>query len=53
MKRWMYKLVLFLVLGVIVNVGVAWGCQLKYEHFSLRVDDQGQFEGGIIGIWTA
>ncbi len=26
MKRWLAKLVLFLVLGAIVNVAVAWGC---------------------------
>ena len=26
MKRWICKLVLFLLLGVVVNVAVAWGC---------------------------
>ena len=26
MKRWLAKIVVFLLLGAIVNVGVAWGC---------------------------
>ena len=29
MKRWLGKLVLFLLLGAIVNVAVAWGCALR------------------------
>ena len=28
MKRWRFKVVVFLLLGAIVNVGVAWGCAL-------------------------
>ncbi len=28
MKRWLFKLVLFLFLGAIVNIAVAWGCEL-------------------------
>ena len=30
MKRWIFKLVVFLLLGAIVNVAVAWGCA-KWE----------------------
>ncbi len=53
MKRRLFKLGLFLLLGAVVNVAVAWGCQLKYEPFSLRVDDQFQFQGWNIWIWRA
>ncbi|MCH8824765.1 MAG: hypothetical protein IH984_14800 [Planctomycetes bacterium] len=38
MKRWLFKLVLFLLLGAIVNVAVAWGCaytsNYKYHGIS-------------------
>ncbi len=34
MKRRLFKLVLFLLLGAIVNVAVAWGCALIYWDLS-------------------
>ncbi|MEE9128699.1 MAG: hypothetical protein V3T84_01680 [Phycisphaerales bacterium] len=35
MKRWLAKIVVFLLLGAIVNVAVAWGC-----YFGVRVANQ-------------
>ncbi len=49
----MYKLVGLLLFGAIVNVTVAWGCQLNYERVSPRVDDEFQFQGWHIWIWRA
>ena len=54
MKRRLFKLVLFLLLGAIVNVAVAWGCQLKFESFPRRPVDTGhQFRGWVIWTWNA
>ena len=36
MKRWLTKLVVFLLLGAIVNVAVAWGCVVV--HLVVDVD---------------
>ncbi len=33
MKRWLAKLVVFLLLGAIVNVAVAWGCTLGSKRY--------------------
>ena len=47
MKRWIFKLVVFLLLGAIVNVAVAWGCvvwsgsrggSLFYPSFGTRAE---------------
>ena len=54
MKRRLAKLVVFLLLGAIVNVAVAWGCQLKFESFPpLPVDTAHQFRGWDIWTWNA
>ena len=54
MKRRLFKLALFLLLGAIVNVAVAWGCQLKFESFPpLPVDTAHQFRGWVIWTWNA
>ncbi len=36
MRRWIPKLVLFLLLGAIVNVAVAWGCVLLFWDLGYR-----------------
>jgi len=33
-KRWTFAILLFLLLGAIVNVAVAWGCQYRHEWFT-------------------
>ncbi len=55
MKRRLYKLVLFfLLLGAIINVAVAWTCQLKFESSPpLPVDTEHQFRGWEIWSWNA
>ena len=43
MKRWLAKLVVFLLLGAIVNIAVAWGCA---RFFSPRSNVVYQFADG-------
>ncbi len=49
MKRRLFKLVVFLLLGAIVNVGVAWGCMY---FFSPRARIPREYADRIIdGLW--
>ena len=53
-ERWLAKIVVFLLLGAIVNVAVAWTCQLKFESSPpLPVDTEHQFRGWEIWSWNA
>ena len=54
MKGRLRRLVLFVLLGAIVNIAVAWGCQLKFESSPpLPVDTEHQFRGWEIWTWNA
>src|SRR5688572_10446659 len=37
MKRWLVRICVFLILGAIVNVAVAWGCVLLADTDPIRV----------------
>lgn len=41
MKRWVWQVLLFLLIGAMVNVAVAWGCATKYlfGRHGLRLQD--------------
>jgi hypothetical protein len=34
MKRWIFTILLFLLLGAIVNIAVAWGCALYFDPYA-------------------
>jgi len=50
MKRWLVRIFVFLILGAIVNVAVAWGFAMKWPslHF---IQDEKPLEGEVLAAW--
>ncbi|MEE8153929.1 MAG: hypothetical protein V3T53_03095, partial [Phycisphaerales bacterium] len=57
MKRRVTKLVVFLLLGAIVNVGVAWGCAWKLDVYRVPATGKSDNAAGVVGatpsrVWS-